>query len=55
MTKAELSVWGVQDKKQYPCIMQDKEKNNETDFFICEIQQTPNAFKLQMLKVYLWH
>ncbi|TKS91123.1 Plexin-C1 Virus-encoded semaphorin protein receptor [Collichthys lucidus] len=51
MTTAELSVWGVQDEKEYPCIMEDKEKSNETDFFICEIQQTPSAFKLQMLTI----
>ncbi|KAG8005809.1 Plexin-C1 [Nibea albiflora] len=51
MTTAELSVWGVQDEKEYPCIMEDKENSNETDFFICEIQKTPSSFKLQMLEV----
>ncbi|XP_073337242.1 plexin-C1-like [Pagrus major] len=43
MTVAELSVWGVQDGKQYPCIVQDKETSDMSDFFICEIQRTPDA------------
>ncbi|XP_068443123.1 plexin-C1-like [Clinocottus analis] len=50
MSMAELSVWGVEEGKQYPCIMKAKESSNETDFFICEIQRTPNA-KFQHLKV----
>ncbi|XP_040002708.1 plexin-C1 isoform X4 [Xiphias gladius] len=50
MTTAELSVWGVQEGKQYPCIMEAKETNNETDFFTCEIKSTPNA-KFQQLMI----
>ncbi|XP_051248762.1 plexin-C1-like [Dicentrarchus labrax] len=43
MTLGELSVWGVQEGEQFPCIMEAKETSNETDFFICEIQGTPDA------------
>lgn len=50
MTLAELSVWGVQEGKEYLCIMEAKETSNETDFFICEIQKTPYA-KFPQLKV----
>ncbi|TNN54600.1 Plexin-C1 [Liparis tanakae] len=50
MSPAEVSVWGVEEGRSYPCIMEAKESSNETDFFICEIQQTPNA-KFQHLRV----
>lgn len=50
MSPAELSVWGLQEGKEYLCIMEAKETSNETDFFICEIQKTPYA-KFQKLKV----
>ncbi|XP_034381825.1 plexin-C1 [Cyclopterus lumpus] len=50
MSLLELSVWGVEGGKQYPCIMEAKESSNETDFFICEIQQTPNT-KFQHLMI----
>ncbi|KAK9525497.1 hypothetical protein VZT92_016195 [Zoarces viviparus] len=50
MTPAELSVWGVEGGNQYPCVMGAKETSNEMDFFICEIQRTPNA-EFQHLKV----
>lgn len=50
MSPGELSVWGVQEGKEYPCIMEAKETSNETDFFICEIHMTPNA-QFQQLKV----
>ncbi|XP_054481059.1 plexin-C1-like [Anoplopoma fimbria] len=50
MTLAELSVWGVEEGKEYPCIMQDKETSNEMDFFICEIERTPKA-KFQQLMI----
>ncbi|XP_034719215.1 plexin-C1 isoform X2 [Etheostoma cragini] len=50
MTIAELEVWGVEEEKQHPCIMEAKETSNETDFFICEIQKTPNA-NFQQLKI----
>ena len=39
---AELSVWGVQDGQQYPCIIEAKETTNKSDFFICGIQRTPD-------------
>ncbi|XP_049892180.1 plexin-C1 isoform X8 [Epinephelus moara] len=49
MTPAELSVWGVKEGKQYPCIF--KEHSNNTDFFSCEIQNTPSAkFEELMIK-----
>ncbi|KAF1372529.1 hypothetical protein PFLUV_G00266450 [Perca fluviatilis] len=34
MTVAELEVWGVEEEKQHPCIMETKATSNETDFFI---------------------
>ncbi|XP_061570600.1 uncharacterized protein LOC133424167 [Cololabis saira] len=40
VTAAELSVWGVQDEKQYPCIIKDTESTYTPNFFICEIQNT---------------
>ncbi|XP_044042985.1 plexin-C1 isoform X2 [Siniperca chuatsi] len=52
MTTAELSVWGVQEGKQFPCIMETKETSNETDFFICEIQRTPDAKFQQLMIMY---
>lgn len=39
MTPADLIVWGVQEGKRYPCIMEEKESSNETDFFYCEVQK----------------
>ncbi|XP_049422249.1 plexin-C1 isoform X24 [Epinephelus fuscoguttatus] len=49
MTPAELSVWGVKEGKQYPCIF--KEHSNNTDFFSCEIQNTTSAkFEELMIK-----
>ncbi|KAM8909620.1 plexin-C1 [Spinachia spinachia] len=51
MTLAELSVWGVKGGKPYPCIMEDKDANNKTDFFICEIKRTTNTeFPQLMIK-----
>ncbi|XP_074481400.1 plexin-C1 isoform X2 [Sebastes fasciatus] len=50
MSPAELSVWGVEEGKQYLCIMEAKETSNEIDFFICVIQRTPNA-TFQHLKI----
>ncbi|XP_069556198.1 plexin-C1 [Brachyistius frenatus] len=50
ITTAELLVWGVQDGKEYRCIMEDKETSNETDFFNCEIQSLPDA-SFQELKI----
>ncbi|XP_026218353.1 plexin-C1-like [Anabas testudineus] len=51
MTAAELSVWGVQDGKQYPCIMKDKETNKKTEFFSCQIENTTDIeFQYLMIK-----
>ncbi|TDG96875.1 hypothetical protein EPR50_G00233140 [Perca flavescens] len=51
MTVADLKVWGVEEEKQHPCIMETKETSNETDFFICEIKTTANAnFQQLMIK-----
>ncbi|KAM8740468.1 plexin-C1-like isoform 1-T1 [Acanthopagrus schlegelii] len=51
MTVAELSVWGVQDGQQYPCIIEAKETTNKSDFFICGIQRTPDDnFQHLMIK-----
>ena len=52
MTTAELSVWAVQEGKQYPCIMEAKEINNKTEIFTCEIKSPPHA-KFQQLMVNL--
>ncbi|KAF3704949.1 Plexin-C1 Virus-encoded semaphorin protein receptor Precursor [Channa argus] len=41
MTKEELLVWGLQDEKQYSCLMREKGTSNETESFICEIQSPP--------------
>ena len=51
MTTAELTVWGVHEGKEYPCIMNYKEISND-DFFICEIRDTMDA-TFQHLKVSL--
>ncbi|XP_026182128.1 plexin-C1 isoform X2 [Mastacembelus armatus] len=48
MTTAELSVWGVLQEKQYPCILEAKETNNKTEIYICAIHQVPDV-KLQHL------
>lgn len=50
IAKEELSVWGIQDGQKYTCIMEDKETNNETDFFICEIKNT-HITKIELLMV----
>lgn len=50
MSPEELSVWGVQEGKEYPCDMGPKDTSNETDFFICDIRMIPNA-NFQQLKV----
>ncbi|KAL7370502.1 hypothetical protein ABVT39_002608 [Epinephelus coioides] len=49
MAPADLSVWGVKEGKQYPCIF--KEHSNNTDFFSCEIQNTTSTkFEELMIK-----
>ncbi|KAL7370720.1 hypothetical protein ABVT39_008897 [Epinephelus coioides] len=41
MTPAELSVWGVKDGREYPCVMDPKRTINNTEF-MCQIQGTPD-------------
>ncbi|MEQ2216575.1 hypothetical protein XENOCAPTIV_018557 [Xenoophorus captivus] len=61
MTTEELSVWGVKDGKQYPCVM--KGKNNSStaaDYFICDIQNATVKFnqltiKYGQLTVQVWN
>ncbi|XP_063316603.1 plexin-C1-like [Pelmatolapia mariae] len=43
MSKEELSVWGVQDKQEYTCILEAKETSKEMDSFICQIKRPPNT------------
>ncbi|XP_042366924.1 plexin-C1 isoform X2 [Plectropomus leopardus] len=51
MTHTELSVQAVHDGKPYDCIMTGKEHSNNTDFYICEIQNSPNVkFQEIMIK-----
>ncbi|XP_018558410.1 plexin-C1 isoform X1 [Lates calcarifer] len=51
MTEAELSVWGDQEGKQYPCIMKSKKTTNEIEHFICEIKNTSKTnFQKIMIK-----
>lgn len=51
MTTEELSVWGVKDDKQYPCIMKGKNKTHPNlNCFICEIQNT-TAVKVFQLTI----
>ncbi|GLD64974.1 plexin-C1-like protein, partial [Lates japonicus] len=52
MSAAELSVWGVQEGKQYPCIMKSKETFPKIDLFICSIQNTPDAEFLHLIIKY---
>lgn len=51
ITTTELLVWGVCEKKQYPCIIKTKQTSNETDFF-CEIQSAPDATFHQLMIMY---
>ncbi|XP_039457497.1 plexin-C1-like isoform X1 [Oreochromis aureus] len=50
MSKDELSVWGVQDKQEYGCILEAKETSKDTDSFSCEIKGLPNT-RFQKLKI----
>ncbi|XP_070784822.1 plexin-C1 [Enoplosus armatus] len=52
MTTAELSVWGIHEGKQYHCKMESKETSSQTEFFICDIQGTPNAAFQQLMIEY---
>lgn len=40
MELAELSVWGIHEGKEHPCVMETKENTNH--FFICKIQTREN-------------
>ncbi|KAK2858816.1 hypothetical protein Q5P01_003436 [Channa striata] len=42
LTLADVSVWGLQEEKQFPCIMREKGTSTETEFFVCEIQSAPD-------------
>ncbi|XP_027899862.1 plexin-C1-like [Xiphophorus couchianus] len=52
MTTEELSVWGLKDGKQYPCIMKGKNKTHTgANYFICQIQNTTHVkFSQLMIK-----
>ncbi|XP_053718951.1 plexin-C1 [Synchiropus splendidus] len=45
MTTAELSVWGVLNGEEYPCVMISGGTSDNTDFFTCEIRNTVKVFK----------
>ncbi|KAL3976696.1 endonuclease G, mitochondrial [Sarotherodon galilaeus] len=51
MTTAELSVWGVQDSKEYCCIMETNKTSDETHSFTCEVKNPPDVeFQLLLIK-----
>ncbi|KAF7658340.1 hypothetical protein LDENG_00013920 [Lucifuga dentata] len=50
MTTAELSAWAVHEGTQHPCIMEKIETSNDTEYVICEIQNTPNV-EIQYLMI----
>ncbi|XP_023278776.1 plexin-C1-like [Seriola lalandi dorsalis] len=50
MTSAELSVFGIHDGKEHPCIMWLKETKNKSDLFTCDIKST-TVTKFQQLKI----
>ncbi|XP_053718547.1 plexin-C1-like [Synchiropus splendidus] len=45
MTTAELSVWGVLNGEEYPCVMISGGTSGSIDFFTCEIRNTVKVFK----------
>ena len=50
MTTADVSVWGEQEDKPLPCIMEEKDTYEGLESFTCEIQSPPSAhFKKLML------
>ncbi|XP_077401545.1 plexin-C1 isoform X3 [Vanacampus margaritifer] len=51
MSIKDVSALGVYGGKEYPCFMQGKDTNNQTDFFICEILSVP-AVNFRHLKVF---
>ncbi|XP_023206405.1 plexin-C1-like [Xiphophorus maculatus] len=68
MTTEELSIWGIKDDKQYPCILQNEDDDRETtpsyeygkhsDFeygsriLVCEIQNTTDVIFNQLKIMY---
>lgn len=52
MTTAELSVWGVQDSKEYRCAMETNKTSDETHSFTCEVKNPPDV-EFQLLLVNL--
>ncbi|XP_026182129.1 plexin-C1-like [Mastacembelus armatus] len=52
MTTAELSVWGVLQEKQYPCILEAKETNNKNEIYICAIHHVPDIELQHLLITY---
>lgn len=50
MSAAEVLVWGIQDTKQLPCILEVEENSNKTDSFICEIRGVQNT-NIKQIKV----
>ncbi|XP_077356058.1 plexin-C1 [Festucalex cinctus] len=43
MSIEDVSALGVHGGKEYPCVMRDKDTDNQTDFFICEIRNVPDV------------
>ncbi|XP_042259791.1 plexin-C1 isoform X2 [Thunnus maccoyii] len=50
LSKAELSVCGIQEEKSHKCFVESKSKSNETDSFICVINSTLDP-KFQKLEI----
>ncbi|KAK2858814.1 hypothetical protein Q5P01_003434 [Channa striata] len=42
LTLADVSVWGLQEEKQFPCIMREKGTSTDMEYFVCEIQSSPD-------------
>lgn len=52
MSSAELSVWGVHQGEEHPCVMETAESTDQ--FIICEIQ-TKEQTEFKELKVTAWN
>ncbi|XP_019751925.1 plexin-C1 isoform X1 [Hippocampus comes] len=50
MSIKDVSAAGVYEGKDYPCVMEAKDTNNQTDFFICQIRSVPDM-NFRQLKV----
>ncbi|XP_049617573.1 plexin-C1 [Syngnathus scovelli] len=50
MSIKDVTAVGVHEGKDYPCVMETKDTDNQTDFFICEIQNVPDV-NFRQLKV----